>query len=262
MKNSSVAIVITGHPRMVPYGYNAIRNDISVLGVDCKIFSYMWNESSDNKIITPHPNLATTEDILHDVGSITVDQPSVMREIYDEIRYQVHLPTYGWFTRQTGQIVGFLKALEYWSEELKTYDYIIRSRWDVCIDPNSVKEMLKVGRPEVIYTKFVDLNRGMGSLFGDVMLGHSSAWFESCHPYEEVIRRYVKYLKQYWTDISERWMRDHPDDKNGDWYNYHINWGLIFRETNTIISGIGDSFRITEEALDLDPTQFRAFMLK
>lgn len=252
---------MTGHPRFVPYGYHAIQNEICSQGFDCKIFSYMWNDSSDNKIINPHPNLSTTEDILKKVGSITVEQETVMQSIYDNLKYHMHLPRYGWFARQTGQIIGFLKALEYWFEELNTYDYIIRSRWDVCIDPNTFKEMIKVGRPEVIYTKFVDLNRGMGSVFGDVMLGSRSAWLESCHPYDEVLRRYVKYLKQFWNDMGQKWMQDHPNDKNGDWYNYHINWGLIFRETDIIISGIGNSFRITEDVLELDPIQFKSTMI-
>lgn len=258
MNSPRIAIVMSGHPRMVPYGYYAIQNDIARKGIDVKIYSCMWNDSSDNKLFTIHNNLTGTDDIFKRVSNFTIAQEPILRPIYDRLKDDVYLPDYDWFARQTGQIVGFLIALGNWKSELEKSDIIIRSRWDVCIDPSMVDEMINETIEERFITKFIDIHQGVTSIYGDVILGRTKHWYYSCYPFDKSIDKYIRCVREYWNEICQRWTEKNPTEKVGQWYNYHTLWPFMFRNSDIWMTQMGYSYRITEKSLDITPETFNS----
>jgi hypothetical protein len=265
-----IAFIMTGHERMVPYGYHALKNAMSTVDADYDIFSYTWNNQSESREVPLHPNLESTSAITDQLGSRNIQrhQPEYMEPIWinyplkDTINYKI-------FSRFMGQILGFLLALDFWKTELQEYDYIVRSRWDVLIDHNTITSMLNSTSPNMLFTKGVSIYQGHSHISGDTIYGPRDIWFKTLLPvdrsiskiYSQSVARYSNSMIQQATIEAEQIQLSEFFLKNR-WFSSHAIWGMLFQGENISVETAGEAYPIGEALLDIELTELTEFDIR
>jgi hypothetical protein len=179
------------------------------------------------------------------------------------------------FDRFMGQLLGFVLALDHWRDELKNYDYIVRSRWDHTIDPGVIKDLIDHQSSEariapLFYTKYIDFTHGCWQISGDTIYGDAAAWFDVCGNTDRSMERLIQGVahRRQWLEQHRRpeWSQQDPLQKyflQGWWFNTHFLWTLLFVDSNVVIKSRGESFAIHPSCsqVPLDKFQFRHAML-
>jgi len=257
MHDSKVAIIMSGHQRMVPYGYKINREILDTLKIKYDFFSYTWTNLSESKSINLHKNLNSTNDIILNLGnhSVHVDQEIVVKQLYDNIVNfkKIKMPKEH-FYRFVGQIYGFFLALDKWKEELKEYDYIIRSRWDTMLYPHTIETLLKEGKESsIFYTKSCNIYRGTFEISGDVIYGTSKYWLKYFTPIKKLESNLIKTIKT----LSYNNQDISCTNDQYLWCSSHSIWAILFKNTNISIISNGESFYIDpKKYLELDINTF------
>lgn len=261
-----IAIIMTGHKRMVPYGYWVLEKTLKGIPAEYDIFSYTWDDDSDVRPVQNHKNLDTTNLILKslDRRNKSVVQGPILNNIYNQWVQEGVIPnTVGLnkFSQFLGQIMGFLLALDNWEKELLEYDYIIRARWDILIDRLSVDTMLLNG-PEsnVFLTKGIYVHYGQLQLSGDTIYGSRKYWLNNFLPIATTLNKISKKTKSvnnYASSVistnEESNFRDHFF--NCKWWSSHAIWAMLLCDTEVSVFPSGEAFPLGEKLLTIPPDE-------
>lgn len=281
-KKPKIAIIMSGHARMVPWGYQMIHNRMLNIPADWVIFSNLWTNDSESQPVRSQEeqqHSANTYKILSDLGSrhrVQAQGPmfdSLYAHFIEQGAIPLERPTpdgfflpRSSFDRFMGQIVGFCQALEHWQKELKTYDYIIRSRWDMTLDSGVINELIAprngVWAP-IFYTKYIDIIHGNVQISGDTIYGSTAAWYDTMPNWRSCRDQLVEGTRQRWNWITENCRKkDLVDEYNQQyyhqcgWFNSHFLWTTMFKNNpNSIIRSRGESLGISTKLGMIPPDE-------
>lgn len=281
-----VAIICSGHARMVPYGWKMIWDRVAqVPEIDARVFSFVWDDHSDNRmqnvtdLVDDWRCQPDTDQIFRTLGSRhhSLEQLPIMDDLYQ--RYLAHDAIPGvlaedqfylprqLFDRFNGQLVGFVLALDHWRRELSGYDYIVRSRWDMVLDVECLRRMLSPKEqpaPPTFYTKYIDITHGHPQISGDTIYGPRAAWFDVIPSWEYCRQQLIEGTRARWQWIQQHCRpQDLEDDYNikyytqGWWFNTHFLWTTVFRSSSqSIIKALGESYGLHPSLTRIPLDQF------
>lgn len=267
-----VAIICSGHARMVPWGWKLIQNLAQeVPSAKYTVYSWLWSDRSDNRMNTVTDIKddwrwpEASKEIFKILGHrhAMTDQGPIMDQLYrdylaadslppDDINESFYMPRHT-FDRFNGQLVGFIHAIDQWREELKEYDWIIRSRWDMAVDPEVVRLMLNptdlIWAP-TFYTKYVDITHGQVQISGDTIYGPRSAWLDIIPSWTVCQQRLIEGTQARWHWIRRNCRQEDLKDpyyqkyyQQGWWFNSHFLWTTLFTaHPSSIIRSRGESY--------------------
>jgi hypothetical protein len=276
---------MSGHARLVPWGYKMLEDRFAHMEnlVDWDIFSYTWTTDSESQPGRPqqeHQLQAHTDEILSGVKYLhhSSQQPwfEQLRQRFlaqgaipehDEDSQGFRMPRES-FYRFLGQVLGFCRAMDHWRNELRHYDYIVRSRWDMTLDARVMDHLIKnharLGELPPFYTKAVDIMQGHIEISGDTIYGASDQWLEYFPNTEEVVNRILQGTRQRWHQLRSQWNSTMKMDanlekyyKSGWWFNSHFIWTTIFLNTSVSLRSMGDSFGISPELAKIPLEDFQ-----
>lgn len=278
------AVVMSGHARMVPQGLHLLKDRFNKCErtIDYDIFSMVWTNASESKpVVTANQELQ--DQILSSLGTrhLVRDQQPEFEQMRQRFLAVGAIPEHDadsrgfrmpreTFYRFMGQVIGFCWALIYWRKELSQYDYIVRSRWDMCLDTDALNFLTNprkryIGEFDSFYTKSVEIVQGHIQISGDTIYGHTDQWMAAIQSMDSVIERIIQGTRLRWIDIQQRYSENwnlHGDYEkyylSGWWFNSHFIWTALFAHTNISIRAAGESYGITSELADipLDQLEF------
>jgi hypothetical protein len=276
-KKPSCAVIMSGHARMVPQGMHMLQDrfDTACTAMDYTVFSNVWTDSSESRPKRTEQELQQQADALSILSSLgsrhrVIEQRPVFEPIYEKFLLARAIPTHeadsrgfrmprDTFYRFMGQVMGFVLALDHWRQELAEYDYIVRSRWDMCLDSTVLDELAApqryIGEFETFYTKSVEIVQGSVQISGDTIYGRTEQWLESFSDFDHVVDRILTGTKLRWQDIQRRYRANwslHGDYEKyyltGWWFNSHFIWTTLFDSTDISVRAKGESFGISSSA--------------
>jgi hypothetical protein len=287
MSKKKIAVINTGHARMVPYGWQLIwERAAHIPSCDFTVYSYVWDAGSDNRNtmqIFHHPWQfpGLDQQVFQQLGDrhCLVEQRPIMDRLYRQYLAEEAIPK-AWgaedeiklprelFDRFNGQLLGFLLAMERWRHELQYYDYIIRARWDMTLDVGVLSELISQQESParlapLFYTKYLDFTHGCYQISGDTIYGEAQAFIDIFGDFSACIQRLISGVRRryQWIQRNQRaeWVNTDPLKKyflEGWWFNTHFLWTTLFEDHGVIIKSRGESFAIHPSCSEIPLEQF------
>lgn len=255
MKNYKVAVVLSGHARMVPQGNHLHQQsfDLAPAVGSWQQYSYCWTQASEIRPANPEQQqqFDLRDRILEGLGSRHhyedqeemfdllcerfIDQGALpdyrtsLPGVHTQIRYQ--------FGKYLGQLLGFCLAIDRWRDELKNYDFIVRSRWDHALDPKVLDSLDR----EFFYTKSINIWDGRPIISGDNIYGATDKWLKLIPSTEAVIQRIIHSCRRLRDELAVK----QPDfTEDFQWYTTHYLWYVLIENEDIILLHKGESFNI------------------
>jgi hypothetical protein len=252
-----IAIIMSGHARMVPQGHHMIDQTFKTTNDrEYSIFSMTWTDG-DQRSSQFSPNDEKTDEILRELGnrSVRMSQVEKLRDLHEKFLNAGAIPrptesmlNFDAFSKYTGQIWGFLAALDHWREELLDFDVIVRSRWDRLLDPACIDAILG-NRPfrgdsdAWMITCDVSVNDGQLYYSGDVIYGPAKKWLDLIPSEAIATNRCIAAVKRWYLDNI-----NNPDSvlhrREEKWFTSHWLWTTIFDGTDVSMAGFGNCYAI------------------
>jgi len=258
-----VAVICSGHARMVPQGHHLHQHSfaLSPRVSDWAVFSYCW--TSDSEIRAPNADqiqqFEMRDAILNNLEwrHIYRDQTPLFDRLCERFILEGALPDYRnmpvihqqiryHFGKYFGQLLGFCLGMDQWRDQLRGYDYLVRSRWDHTLDP----EVLNGLDPEHFYTKSINIYNGRPIVGGDNVYGPTKKWMEIIPSTEHVIKTLITALKEVRREIARHQPR-YDFTENFQWFSTHYLWYLLFEYKNIHWLHRGESFGINFDLAEI-----------
>lgn len=276
-KKLKIAIVNSGHLRLVPYGYQLLKELAEVLPIEIHIFNFYWTPDSDHRNSGKSFNDPKTYEILSsdNIMSVEKDQEETMillRNYFDDYgacpkldkTEDGHYFSQGQFATYMGQIVGFLLALDKWQTTLKDYDLLIRCRWDIIPDPVIINQIIN-DNIDLDFDKFITnslrIREGDMEIGGDIIFGRPKYFIDHFLPFGRSLDRMRQGCKQRYdrfkTDRVVGVFNDTEYEKRLHWFNSHLLWGWIFKDTNYDMVARGMALNIRGSDLPENPKDIK-----
>lgn len=256
---------MSGHARMVPQGHHMLKKVLERIP-DCHhdVFSMLWTDGDHKSGGVSVEDPATTR-ILEGLGPRLARESQMQKLRYLRERFvrdgdiDEKMLELGAFRRATGQIWGFLHALDLWRNELAGYDAIIRSRWDRVLDADCINAVLnrryfRGGPNEWLITCDVSVNEGQLYYSGDAIYGPARKWLELIPSEEVATTRCISAVR--------RWYVNNVDDPRSllyrcheKWFTSHWLWTTIFDGADISMAGLGNCLAIDPALADLPVEQ-------
>lgn len=260
MKNYKVAVVLSGHARMVPQG-NHLHHRSFFLAPNVsewKQFSYCWTADSEVRPANSEQlqQFDLRDQILADLGTRHryQDQTKMFDLLCDRFINQGALPDYRnsnptvaiqiryHFGKYLGQLLGFCLALDQWREELRDYDFIVRSRWDHALDPFVLDNLKR----EFFYTKSINIWDGRPIISGDNIYGSTDKWLKLIPSTEDAIRRIIQACRRLRSELAVK-QPEYNFTEDFQWYTTHYLWYVLMENEAIRLLHQGESFGINFE---------------
>ena len=257
MKNHKVAVVLSGHARMVPQG-NYLHQQSFYLAPNVgswQQYSYCWTADSEVRPANPEQQqqFDLRDQILEGLGHRHhyEDQDAMFDSLCDRFIDQGALPDYRTtlprvhtqiryhFGKYLGQLLGFCLAIDRWREELKNYDFIVRSRWDHALDPVVLDRL----DPEYFYTKSINIWDGRPIISGDNIYGSTDKWLKLIPSTEHVIRRIIQACRRLRAELAVK-QPEYNFTEDFQWYTTHYLWYVLIENEPIKLLHQGESFGI------------------
>ena len=260
MKNYKVAVVLSGHARMVPQGNHLHKQSFYLAPnvAEWQQFSYCWTDDSEIRLVNSaqQEQFALRDEILDNLGSRHhyQDQGTMFDALCDRFIDQGALPDYRkthptvhvqiryHFGKYLGQLLGFCLALDRWREELKDYDYIVRSRWDHALDPVVLERL----NEEFFYTKSINIWDGRPIISGDNIYGSTEKWLKLIPSTEHAIQRLIQACRRLRADLAVK-QPEYDFTEDFQWYTTHYLWYALIENEAIRLLHQGESFGINFE---------------
>jgi hypothetical protein len=260
MKNYKVAVVLSGHARMVPQGNHLHQQSfyLSPRVTEWQQFSYCWTQDSEVRSPTQEQQqqFDLRDRILEGLGSrhCYADQDKMFDALCDRFIDQGALPDYRktqptvhaqiryHFGKYLGQLLGFCLALDQWREELRDYDFIVRSRWDHALDPDVLQDL----DPVFFYTKSINIWDGRPIVSGDNIYGSTEKWLKLIPSTEHAIRRIIQACRRLRSELAVK-QPDYDFTEDYQWYTTHYLWYALMENEAVRLLHKGESFGINFE---------------
>ena len=255
MKNYKVAVVLSGHARMVPQG-NHLHHQSFYLAprvTHWQQFSYCWTADSEVRPASPEQQaqFALRNQILDGLGTrhCYQDQDKMFDVLCARFIDQGALPDYRkskpavatqvryHFGKYFGQLLGFCLALDQWREELKHYDFIVRSRWDHALDPEVLDRLDR----DFFYTKSINIWDGRPIISGDSIYGSTSKWLKLIPSTEDVIKRMIQACRKLRAELAVK-QPQYDFTQDFQWYTTHYLWYVLIENEAIRLLHQGESF--------------------
>jgi hypothetical protein len=260
MKNYKVAVVLSGHARMVPQGNHLHQLSFGLapnVG-QWQQFSYCWTDESEVRSAT-EAQLAQfdlRDQILTGLGTrhCYADQVALFDALCNRFIDEGALPDYRTtqpvvavqvryhFGKYLGQLLGFCLALDQWREELRDYDFIVRSRWDHAIDPHVLERL----NPEFFYTKSINIWDGRPIISGDNIYGSAAKWLQLIPSTEDAIKRIIRACRRLRSELSIK-QPEYNFTEDFQWYTTHYLWYVLIENEAIRLLHQGESYGINFE---------------
>lgn len=277
-KRLNIAIVCSGHLRLVPYGYYLIEQIAEKCNFDYTIYNFHWDQDSDWSGHVPHyqtieilsqPNVKSQERYQKDLMEF-------LRESFEEhgaipplVKH--YMPGYYSlnnedFSRFLGQVVGFLLALDYWQEQLKKHDMLIRCRWDIIPDWDVIR-CIQEGRISIdkqFITHAVYMREGELEIGGDTIYGKPEHWIECMTPIGHALEKLKLGCKKRFDEIKNGIAYNSSDQEyalKSRWFNSHFLWGTLFKGTRFNLTQFGQAPNIRSYVLPPNPKDIKIGMI-
>ena len=257
MKNHKVAVILSGHARMVPQGNHLHRQSFYLAPnvLNWQQYSYCWTATSEVRPANPEQQqqFDLRDQILEGLGSrhhyedqvpmfdalcrrfieqgALPDYRKTMPRVHNQIRYH--------FGKYLGQLLGFCLALDRWREELRDYDFIVRSRWDHALDPVVLDRL----DPEFFYTKSINIWDGRPIISGDNIYGATDKWLKLIPSTEHVIRRIIQACRRLRSELAVK-QPEYNFTEDFQWYTTHYLWYVLIENEPIKLLHQGESFGI------------------
>jgi len=260
MKNYKVAVVLSGHARMVPQG-NHLHQQSFFLAPSVshwQQYSYCWTAESEIRPANPEQQaqFALRDRILEGLGPRHhyQDQTEMFDLLCDRFIDQGALPDYRktqprvhvqiryHFGKYLGQLLGFCLALDRWREELGEYDFIVRSRWDHALDPHVLDKLDR----DFFYTKSINIWDGRPIISGDNIYGSTDKWLKLIPSTEDVIRRIIQACRKLRGELAVK-QPEYDFTEDFQWYTTHYLWYVLIENEAIRLLHQGESFGIAYE---------------
>lgn len=254
-----IAVVISGHARMVPQGYHMLKTVLDEIPeCEYEIFSLTWSNGDAQEQKFPC-QMEESSRILQGLGDryLCLEQEQVLPALYEKFINAGAIPgpddpilPFETFSRYTGQIWGFLYALDHWRDRLGTFDVLIRSRWDKVLDRSSIAPFLDQcsfrtdpSPNSWLITTDVSINRGQIYYSGDTIYGTAKRWMEIIPSGEIATQRSINAVK--------RWYHANVNDRSSviydiphKWFTSHWLWSTLFDGIDISVASHGHSLAI------------------
>lgn len=277
-KKLNIAIVCSGHLRLVPYGYYLIEQIAEKCNFDYTIYNFHWDQESDWSGNVPHgqtvqvlsqPNVKSEERYQKDLmeylrrsfeeyGAVPPSNRHYMPGYYSLTNED--------FSRFLGQVVGFLFALDYWQNDLRKHDLLIRCRWDIIPDWDVIK-FIQEGRFSVdkrFITHAIYMREGEIELGGDTIYGRPEDWIDCMTPIGHSLEKLKAGCKKRFEEIKDSAIYNNLDQDyalRSKWFNSHFLWGTLFKGTRYSLIQYGQAPNIRNYDLPLNPKDVRIDMI-
>jgi hypothetical protein len=260
MKNYKVAVVLSGHARMVPQGNHLHQESFRLAPqvTEWQQFSYCWTSASEVRPATPEQReqFDLRDQILEGLGSrhCYQDQAEMFDALCDRFIDQGALPDYRktqprvhvqiryHFGKYLGQLLGFCLALDQWREELRDYDYIVRSRWDHALDPQVLNKLNK----EFFYTKSINIWDGRPIISGDNIYGSTEKWLRLIPSTEQAIKRIIQACRRLRGELAVK-QPEYNFTEDFQWYTTHYLWYVLMENEAIRLLHQGESYGMSYE---------------
>lgn len=260
MNNYKVAVVVSGHARMVPQGNHLHRQSFALAPnvLAWQQYSYCWTQDSEVRPANPEQRAQfdLRDQILQELGPRHqyADQRKMFDSLCDRFINQGALPDYRktdpivagqiryHFGKYLGQLLGFCLAIDQWREELKRYDFIVRSRWDHALDPLVLDNLNK----EFFYTKSINIWDGRPIISGDTIYGSTEKWLKLIPSTEEVIKRIIHACRRLRAEIAVK-QPEYNFAEDFQWYTTHYLWYVLIENEPIRLLHQGESYGLNYE---------------
>jgi len=218
-------------------------------------FSYCWTQDSEVRQANPEQQAQfdLRDQILGALGTrhCYVDQTEMFDLLCDRFIDQGALPDYRkinspvhvqiryHFGKYLGQLLGFCLALDRWREELREYDYIVRSRWDHALDPNVLEKL----NHEFFYTKSINIWDGRPIVSGDNIYGSTDKWLKLIPSTEDAIQRIIRACCRLREELAIK-QPEYNFTEDFQWYTTHYLWYVLIENEAIRLLHQGESFGI------------------
>jgi hypothetical protein len=260
MNNYKVAVVLSGHARMVPQGNHLHQEsfDLAPSVKEWQQFSYCWTDTSEVRPANDEQRqqFDLRDQILDGLGSrhCYADQVELFDRLCNRFIDEGALPDYRessptvavqiryHFGKYLGQLLGFCLALDQWRHELKDYDYIVRSRWDHALDPHVLEKLNR----EFFYTKSINIWDGRPIISGDNIYGAADKWLKLIPSTEDAIKRIIRACRRLRAELSVK-QPEYNFTEDFQWYTTHYLWYVLMENEAIRLLHQGESFGINYE---------------
>jgi hypothetical protein len=257
MNNYKVAVVISGHARMVPQGNRLHRQSFNMAPnvLAWQQFSYCWTADSEVRPANPEQQAQfdLRDQIFADLGTrhCYAEQTQLFDQLCDRFINQGALPDYRktnptvagqiryHFGKYLGQLLGFCLAIDQWRDELRHYDFIVRTRWDHALDP----QVLDMLNKDVFYTKSINIWDGRPIISGDTIYGSTDKWLKLIPSTEEVIKRLIQACRRLRSELAVK-QPEYDFTEDFQWYTTHYLWYVLIENEPIRLLHQGESFGI------------------
>lgn len=260
MNNYKVAVVLSGHARMVPQGDRLHRQSFALAPnvAEWQRFSYCW--SADSEVRPPNVEQQQQFDlrdrILLDMGHrhCYADQKTLFDQLCTRFINQGALPDYRTtkpavanqiryhFGKYLGQLLGFTLAVDRWRDELKKYDFIVRTRWDHALDPVVLDDLSK----DFFYTKSINIWDGRPIISGDNIYGSTDKWLKLIPSTEDVIKRIIQACRRLRSELAVK-QPTYNFAQDFQWYTTHYLWYVLIENEPISLLHRGESYGLNYE---------------
>ena len=260
MYGYKVAVVLSGHARMVPQGDHLHRQSFALAprARQWQQFSYCWTQDSEVRPanLEQQQQFDLRDRILEGLGSrhCYADQAQLFDSLCDRFIDQGALPDFRktspatavqiryHFGKYLGQLLGFCLAIDQWREELKNYDFIVRTRWDHALDPQVLDDL----NEEFFYTKSINIWDGRPIISGDNIYGSTEKWLKLIPSTEQVIRRIIQACRRLRSELAVK-QPDYNFAQDFQWYTTHYLWYVLIENEPIRLLHRGESYGIVYE---------------
>jgi len=255
MKNYKVAVVLSGHARMVPQGNHLHQQSFYLAPrvTHWQQFSYCWTADSEVRPANAEQQAQfdLRDQILDGLGSRHwyQDQNQIFDAMCDRFIDQGALPDYRktkprvhvqiryHFGKYFGQLLGFCLALDRWRDQLQGYDFIVRSRWDHALDPFVLDNLDR----NFFYTKSINIWDGRPIISGDNIYGSTDKWLELIPSTEHVIKRMIQACRRLRAELAVK-QPQYDFTQDFQWYTTHYLWYVLIENEAVRLLHQGESF--------------------
>ena len=260
MKNYKVAVVLSGHARMVPQG-NHLHNESFRQAPNVgqwQQFSYCWSDESEVRSATAEQleQFDLRDQILNGLGTrhCYAEQGQLFDQLCNRFIDEGALPDYRTsnptvaiqiryhFGKYLGQLLGFCLALDQWRKELRSYDFIVRSRWDHALDPHVLDDLDR----EFFYTKSINIWDGRPIISGDNIYGSVDKWLKIIPSTEDAIKRIIRACRRLRSELSIK-QPEYNFTEDFQWYTTHYLWYVLIENEAIRLLHRGESYGINFE---------------
>lgn len=255
MKNYKVAVVLSGHARMVPQGNHLHQQSFYLAPrvTEWQQFSYCWTANSEVRPANPEQRaqFALRDQVLEGLGSrhCYQDQDKMFDVLCARFIDQGAFPDYRktkpsvavqvryHFGKYFGQLLGFCLALDQWRKELSDYDFIVRSRWDHALDPQVLDDLDR----DFFYTKSINIWDGRPIISGDNIYGATDKWFRLIPSTEEAIKRMIQACRRLRAELAVK-QPQYDFTQDFQWFTTHYLWYVLIENEAIRLLHRGESF--------------------